>query len=314
MSYMHIQNLYQNQDILLFKECYALEKIHGTSAHITYKNTYPPTPPPDETRDSVQLRKVDSARVDKIDFFAGGCKHETFLAIFDKDKLFEGFRQIGQNDITVYGEAYGGKTQGMKDTYGPDLKFVAFEVKIGDLWLNVPSAENIVKVLGLEYVAYKRVPCTLEALDAERDRESIQAERNGMGTGKLREGVVLRPIIEVTTNNGCRIIAKHKSDAFKETHTSRRPDVDPQTLTDADSIAFEWATPMRLSHVMDTVRAVKGREIGISDTGEVIEAMVGDIIREAGTEIVDSRPARKAISSMTAKLYKSYLGDKINED
>ena len=309
MSYMHIQNLYQNQDILLFKECYALEKIHGTSAHITYKNIDPK---------SIPSKGIKIEREDQIDFFAGGCKYENFLAIFDKDKdkdkLFEGFRQIGQNDITVYGEAYGGKIQGMKDTYGPDLKFVAFEVKIGDHWLNVPSAENIVKVLGLEYVAYKRVPCTLEALDAERDRESIQAERNGMGPGKLREGVVLRPIIEVTTNNGCRIIAKHKSDAFKETHTSRRPDVDPQTLTDADSIALEWVTPMRLSHVADTVRAVKGREIGISDTGEVIDAMVEDIIREAGTEIVDSRPARKAISSMTVKLYKSYLGGKINED
>jgi hypothetical protein len=30
MGYLHIDNLYKSQDILLFKRCYALEKIHGT--------------------------------------------------------------------------------------------------------------------------------------------------------------------------------------------------------------------------------------------------------------------------------------------
>jgi intein/homing endonuclease len=30
MAYLHhLDNLYKNQDILMFKECYALEKIHG---------------------------------------------------------------------------------------------------------------------------------------------------------------------------------------------------------------------------------------------------------------------------------------------
>ena len=33
MAYMHIENLYRNQNILLFKQCYCLEKIHGTSAN-----------------------------------------------------------------------------------------------------------------------------------------------------------------------------------------------------------------------------------------------------------------------------------------
>src|SRR5690348_10996218 len=37
MGYLHIGNLYKTQDLLLFRECYALEKVHGTSAHITCK-------------------------------------------------------------------------------------------------------------------------------------------------------------------------------------------------------------------------------------------------------------------------------------
>jgi hypothetical protein len=32
MAYLHIENLYKARDIMLFRECYAMEKIHGTSA------------------------------------------------------------------------------------------------------------------------------------------------------------------------------------------------------------------------------------------------------------------------------------------
>jgi hypothetical protein len=34
MGYAHINNLYKDQEILIFKHVWALEKIHGTSAHI----------------------------------------------------------------------------------------------------------------------------------------------------------------------------------------------------------------------------------------------------------------------------------------
>ena len=62
MGYMDMDNLYKAQDILLFRECYASEKIHGTSAHITW--------------DGKDLR-----------FFAGGESHEKFVALFNQDVL-----------------------------------------------------------------------------------------------------------------------------------------------------------------------------------------------------------------------------------
>src|SRR5947208_1075885 len=105
MSYMHIENLYKNQAILKFRECYAMEKIHGTSAHVMWKNG-------------------------KVHFFAGGAKQEQFEALFQPE-LTERFVTVGQPAVTVYGEAYGGKMQGMRETYGQDLRFVAFEVRIG---------------------------------------------------------------------------------------------------------------------------------------------------------------------------------------
>lgn len=38
MAYLHIKDFYKAKNILFFKECFALEKIHGTSAHMAYKN------------------------------------------------------------------------------------------------------------------------------------------------------------------------------------------------------------------------------------------------------------------------------------
>lgn len=39
MAYLHIENLYKARDIMLFRECYAMEKIHGTSAHVGWNGS-----------------------------------------------------------------------------------------------------------------------------------------------------------------------------------------------------------------------------------------------------------------------------------
>lgn len=68
MGYQHIENLYKNQTIFLFKECYALEKIHGTSAHIkwSYENQ-------------------------KLTFFSGGEDYYKFVSLFNEQELTEKF-------------------------------------------------------------------------------------------------------------------------------------------------------------------------------------------------------------------------------
>jgi len=280
MAYQHIDNLYKNQDILLFTECYAMEKIHGTSAHISYNNG-------------------------EVKFFAGGGNYDNFTALFDKDKLKSRFDEviIGNETVVVYGESYGGKQQGMSAVYSKESKFVAFEVKIGNTWLNVPKAEQIVLGLGLEFVHYNRIPTNMTAIDAERDALSVQAKRNGMGEHP-REGIVLRPIEEVTKNNGNRIIAKHKTDAFSEIKTPR--DISPeklQAIEEAKAIADEWVTPMRLEHILSG----NGLELCMENIGKVIPLMTEDIIREAEGEIVDSPDARREIGRQTALLIKRQL-------
>lgn len=107
MSYLHIDNLYKNQDILLFKKCYALEKIHGTSAHVGWSEG-------------------------KLSYFSGGGSHELFVKLFDAGKLTEKFTALGYQKVTVFGELYGGKLQGMRHVYGEQQKFVVFDVKVGE--------------------------------------------------------------------------------------------------------------------------------------------------------------------------------------
>jgi len=59
---LHIDNLYKNTDILLFKECFALEKIHGTSARVSWKNN-------------------------KINLFSSGENYKEFKEIFNLEEL-----------------------------------------------------------------------------------------------------------------------------------------------------------------------------------------------------------------------------------
>jgi hypothetical protein len=223
------------------------------------------------------------------------------------DSLREAFASIGHPYVTVYGEAYGGKQQAQSWRYGKELRFVAFEVKVGDSWLSVPNASDVVTKLGLEFVHYRKISTDLASVDAERDAPSEQAKRNGIEGDQPREGVVLRPLEEMIKGNGARIIAKHKRDEERETKTTRT--VNPEkieVLRQAQAIADEWVTPTRLQHVLDKLGTV-----GMENTPDVIRAMIEDVTREAASEIEDSKDARKAIGSATAKMFKSYIQEKL---
>lgn len=294
MGYLHIENLYKNTTIKLFKECYALEKIHGTSAHISVSGQ-------------------------QVYLHHGGCNSETFHAAIAKifnvpaepkniltDYLKEKFAHIA--NITIYGEAYGGKIQKMSHAYGVETRFVAFDVKIDNNWLNVPRAAQICENAGIQFVAYNLVSTSQEALDAERDLPSTQAIRNGCGSNHIREGVVLRPTVEMTLNNGERVITKHKRAEFMETSTPREVDPDKlKVIEDAKEIALEWVTKMRLIHVLDKIPEDQHK---IENTGMIINAMKEDVLREAKDEIVESKTAIQAISTRTALLFKEYLRSK----
>jgi len=308
MGYLSIVNLYrpEAQIIFLFKECWALEKIEGTSAHLTFKYSNSP---------------IDGW---KLTYFSGGESHERFIKLFDEANLLAVVKDLGipiDREIICYGECYGAGCQGMSHTYGKDLKFIVFDVQIGNTWLSVPDADDVAKKLGLEFVHYRKVPTDLAALDAERDYPSVQAIRNGISTcvnlfgpvenPKPREGIVIRPLQEFITSNGSRVICKHKGDAFKETATPR-PVVDPEklkVLEDATAIANDWTTMIRLNHVLDKLP----KPYDMTLIPKLITAMVEDIYREGKGEFVESDAVKKAIGKKTVELFKGLLNSQIQK-
>jgi hypothetical protein len=284
MSYAHIDNLYKDKRILSFRRCYALEKVHGTSAHIGWKNGV-------------------------LSFFSGGASHAQFVALFDHGSLTSLFTALVHPEVTVYGEAYGGKMQGMRETYGPDLRFIAFDVKIGSHWLDVPDMDQVVRDLGIEVVPWEETSTDIEALDALRDKPSEVAVRRGCGE-RPREGIVLRPSFEVTLNSGERVCAKHKGEGFQE--RGHQPKVQDATklavLEDAEAAAKEWVTEMRLGHVLDKLPGVT-----IVDMPRIIKAMVEDVYREGAGEVVESKATISAIGKRTAALFKARLQASLHE-
>lgn len=286
MGYLKIPNLYADTSILMMKEVYALEKIHGTSANVS-------------------LDKDRNPR-----FHSGGAEHQTFISIFASDLHARLAQLVPTGPVTIYGEAYGGKIQKFSHTYGKDLRFIAFDVQIGDCWLSVPDAAKLVADLGLEFVPYEVSTTIIEALDAIRDRPSEVAKRCGIVEDKLREGIVLRPLIEVTKNNGNRLIAKHKGDAFSERmHQPKVQEGKGMLLVEAQKIADEFVTAMRLDHILG-----KGVECSTSNISSLIQLMVTDIEAETETEVVLplTREAKSAIGKNTAKLVKQRLQDQIH--
>lgn len=304
MGYMHIDNLYRDDRIFKYDECYCLEKIHGTSAHFSLK--------------------IEGG-LPQINFFSGGASYEAFKALFIEGELFTRlmtFLREPLTEVIIFGEAYGGKMQGMSATYGPELKFIVFDVKLNGRWLNVPEAEAVAEAAGLEFVDYVRISTKLADIDAERAKPSVQARRNGVTEPKEREGIVLRPIEEAYDQRGNRIITKHKNDSFKETKTPRQ--VDPerlQILADAKKIADEWVTEMRMDHVLTQaqillteVKELAGeRSFDITDTGAIVKLMIADVQREAKGEILESKEAMKEIGSAAARLFKKRLNDQLHK-
>lgn len=281
MGYAHIDNLYKNQTLLLFRRCWALEKVHGTSAHVSYVEGQP------------------------LSFFSGGESHDRFVALFDEVDLTAKVAMLGHREVTIYGEAYGGRCMGMRATYGDALRFIVFDVRVGEAWLSVPDANQVVTGLGLEFVPFVEVSTDLADLDLARDAPSVVAQRRGCGDDKPREGVVLRPPVEVTLNGNHRVVAKHKREAFSERATPQKV-VDAAklaVLAEASAIAQEWVTPMRLAHVLDKLP----RPLDMSATPQVIAAMVADVYREATGEVVESRDATTAIGRRTASLFREWL-------
>lgn len=306
MGYMHIDNLPKNPKVLTFKWGYALEKVHGTSAHVSFKWVTSNGIVNHETGEMGDIKNV------QLTFFHGGESRDKFLALFDEEALKAAFIATGiLRDVTVYGEAYGGKQQKMSHVYGPDTRFIAFDVKHGDRWLDVPSADRLAVGLGFEFVPWQKIDMDLDKLDALRDSPSEVSVRRGMNH-PWREGIVLRPPFEVYFGEeGGRIIAKHKRPEAQETKTPRNVGDKALEFANSEALAEEWVTEQRLEHALS--KPENAHVKGIEQVKDLIAYMVADVLREGEGEVTDTKANRQAIGKFTVKLFKERLEAQLRE-
>nr|AEX63163.1 hypothetical protein mv_R961 [Moumouvirus Monve] len=295
MGYMHIESLYKCPEFFqLFPEVYCMEKIHGTSTWIRYE------------------------KCQMLKFHSGGEPGETFKAIFNeeflKNKLDELSTKNNWNIIKIHGEGYGGRQQGMSKTYGDKLKFIVFDVYVESVdtnikpkYLNVTEAEKIAEELQFEFVHYVRGLNTPEWIEEQSNQESIQAIRNGIGSGKPREGVVVRPIIESVFSNGQRVITKHKNAEFWEIKTRRPLGERLKVVEGINEIIEDWVTDQRFNHVVDRVLQQKiNKVLEKNDIKILLDLMVEDVKRESEGEVIWNDKLVSAIRRKTAIMFKNY--------
>lgn len=292
MGYLKIFNLYKCKDISIFPEVCAMEKIHGTSVYLFLKNN-------------------------KVNYHSGGETTLAFEAIFNKDFILSELLTIAKenswSNIRLHGEAYGGKQQKMAETYGPVLKFIGFDIMIDvglptQRWLDLLVAEQLVYRLGLEFVPYNIGPSTAEWLDAQANLDSVQAVKNGMGSGKPREGIVIRPMIESVFPNGFRAICKHKNRLFWELGSERSLTDTIKAYSDDDAVAVDWVTEMRARHVIDKMmHSREEKKIHVKETSLFVTNMLQDIIDESEGEIIWTPSITKAIKRKAGGLFNSMI-------
>lgn len=292
MGYLSIENLYRKpQWLQMFKMCYITQKSHGTSSNLEFKTNENSEP--------------------EIRFFSGGADHYQFTALFNKEKLLNIYKEhyLGKH-LFLYGEALGGRLQGMKHTYGDQLDFFAFDARLDDKWLDVPHCKHIADLFEQKFVFHKLIENTIENLDFYRDFPSQIAVLKDLGDDRKEEGIVIRPIYEMFDRNGGRHICKHKRSDFAEVRSPR--EVDPnreQEIFRGQVVAEEFVLPMRLNHILD-----KHPEFtDLKDIPKVIAAMVEDLQKECNDEIEWSKDVMKAIGTKTVLLFKEILNKKFEE-
>ena len=131
--------------------------------------------------------------------------------IFSSDKFIEAFNGDPPESACLYGEGYGARIQKGGGNYIPDgVDFILFDIRVGDWWLKREDVCDIANKLGLRVVPEVGFGTLSTAIDVVMD-----GLKSKFGDFEA-EGIVARPILELKSRNGHRIITKIKGRDFKK--------------------------------------------------------------------------------------------------
>jgi hypothetical protein len=114
----------------------------------------------------------------------------------------------GRNGV-IYGEGCGGKIQNGSATYGPEQRFIAFDVMVDGVYWSEMAFCGVCGVLGIDSAPLIDI-CSIDDM-IEKCRNGIKSKLGDFEA----EGVVGRPPVELMDSRGNRIITKMKCKDFR---------------------------------------------------------------------------------------------------
>jgi len=185
-------------DYLKDNEWVGTEKIHGMNMRIVWDGTY------------VQfLGRSDKADIPKE-------LHEHLAEKYTVSLMTEVFGTDHEQPMVLYGEGCGAGIQKGGGGYSENKTFIMFDISIGGFWLSDENMRGIGEQLGTQVspIVFRG------SLD-----EAVHCCKEGFNStwGDFEaEGLVLRPALELVTQDGKRIITKVKCKDFVTTPPKER--------------------------------------------------------------------------------------------
>ena len=171
------------------------EKVDGTNIRVDWDK---------DTKEIKFGGKTDNSQMPTLllDKLLAIFKKETFLSLYP------------DTSMCLYGEGHGNKIQKAGRNYKTDgVDFVLFDIKIDEAWLERADVEDIANKLGIALVPIIGIGTIEEAIGLVRC--GFNSKWSTQGNDFMAEGLVLRPLVELKSRTGYRIITKLKTRDFK---------------------------------------------------------------------------------------------------
>lgn len=132
-----------------------------------------------------------------------------------------------------------------------------------------------------------------------------------------KEGVVIVPWPPIFDQYGHRVIGKWKNEGFEERAKQPRPDREPVNIENVKAFVDQYATPVRLEHVLDQVQEIQQHltvEQVATDNrfmGDILRAFYQDVVREGEDDFNqlsadDQKMVGKVLNPAVKDLLESY--------
>ena len=279
MKYPELVRLERRPEILAVKEVIATEKIHGTNFRAHF-------PAGIKTPAEVQFGGRNEELGGDSSFY-GGRPIKWFTDEPGRlERMIETFGSYGFTDVTVFGEAFGaGIQKGVKYATDDRVLFRAFDIAVAENFLTYDLFVEVCDKAGLLRVpeVWRGAP-SLGAFDALLEKPSHEAQKNGVVSEDVSEGVVIRSNPLLRDVFGQWLIIKHKSEKFSEV-AKKDPNKPRADVSAATEYALTYVTPGRIVNALGRLRdAGKKVQNGMEDMSLLVPAIIADLQKEAMPE------------------------------